>query len=227
MANLIDYKDVLKYLEINMSKNSEKSDGTSTHVVENKLKDTAADFVDDGIKVNMIVFNQTLLTYSYVIAVDDLNNLSLNDNIFTTTNQQYYIFNYEDITVTAMEYHINFAIEETFNRLRKKFDDPETLLVDETTVKEIAIYFAVYRIGRILYNFFETPLDKLKELRDLALEYIDDIIDGKIVLDLAADSEKTNIITGVLKGGDILRTNDYEDDYTQKEWWESDIDTNL
>jgi len=226
MANLINYTDVLKFLEINMSKNAEKSDGTSTTATTKKLIDSAADFVTDEIKENMIVTNRTLTTFSYITAVDDLNTLSLNDDIFTSTSQEYFIFDYEDMTVTLMEYHINFAIQETFNRLRKKFNNPETLLIDDVTTKEIAIYLAVFKIGTVLYSFFETPLDKLKELRELALAMATDVINGEIVLNVADDSENSGIITDVLNGGDVLRTNDFDDEETQKDLWQPEIDIN-
>lgn len=226
MANLIDYRDVMKFLEINMSKYAEKSDGTSTSTGTKKLIDSAADFVTDVIKVNMIVYNLTLSTFTYVTGVDDLNNLSLNDDIFTATDQEYYIFNYEDMTVVNMNYHVNFAIEETFDRLRVRFDSPETLLINETTVKGIAIWLACHRIATKLYKFFQIPLDEAKEWEQNALNKIEDIIDGKIVFDLATDSVDCNIQSGLLTGGAILKTTDFDGDYTQAEIWKPEIEIN-
>lgn len=54
-----------------------ESTGTTNGTTANKLVDTTADFVSDGIVSGMIVMNTTDTTFAIVDAVDDLHTLSL------------------------------------------------------------------------------------------------------------------------------------------------------
>jgi len=58
------------------------STGTTDSTTASKLEDSSADFVTDGVKVGDRVRNVTDNTETYVTAVDDLNTLSVNDDIF-------------------------------------------------------------------------------------------------------------------------------------------------
>ena len=59
---------------------SDTTDGTTA----NKLVDTGADFVTDGIVAGQFAYNSTDDTYSIITAVDDLNTLSLERDIFVS-----------------------------------------------------------------------------------------------------------------------------------------------
>jgi len=56
------------------------TDGTTT----DKLVDSAADFVTDKISIGDIIYNTTDLTQTTVTAIDDLNTLSVADDIFVS-----------------------------------------------------------------------------------------------------------------------------------------------
>lgn len=60
------------------------SNGTTDSTTSGKLEDSTADFVTDGVKIGDLVRNTTDETETYVTAVDDLNTLSLADDIFVS-----------------------------------------------------------------------------------------------------------------------------------------------
>ena len=60
------------------------SEGTTTSTTANKLVDSGADFVTDGVVAGQIVYNTTDDTYSTITAVDDLNTLSLRRDIMAS-----------------------------------------------------------------------------------------------------------------------------------------------
>ena len=61
-----------------------KSDGSATSTVANKLVDSAATFVADGVAVGHAVANITDQTFATVTAVDSATQLSLSANIFVS-----------------------------------------------------------------------------------------------------------------------------------------------
>jgi len=209
---LINWTDVIKQIEVNTSKNAELSDGTNTSVVANKLVDTGADFVTDLIKENMIVKNRTTGEYSYVTAVDDLNTLTLNDNIFLTTDDIYYVYDYEDMNVLIMEEHITRIINYVFDRLRKTIATPETTLLTNSTVQMIAIDLATCKIGKIIYRFFsEVALENLTDMCTKAEEMLDKIISGDIQLDITDnDDKKTQLYSESINGEKVFKMTSYD-----------------
>lgn len=58
--------------------------GTTTSTTANKLVDSGADFVTDGVEAGQYVINTTDSTYSIITAVDDLNTLSLERDIMVS-----------------------------------------------------------------------------------------------------------------------------------------------
>lgn len=58
--------------------------GTATATTTNKLIDSAADFIDEGAHVGMVVRNTDNQTEAVVLAVEDTNTLLLNADIFAT-----------------------------------------------------------------------------------------------------------------------------------------------
>lgn len=69
------------------------STGNTDATTASKLEDSTADFVADGVKVGDLVQNTTDGTATHVAAVDDLNTLSLSDDIFVSgENYQVYAF---------------------------------------------------------------------------------------------------------------------------------------
>lgn len=68
--------------------------GTTDSTTASKLEDSTADFITDGIEAGMIVVNVTDTTYTFVSAVDDLNTLSLADDIFVS-GEDYKIYKWE------------------------------------------------------------------------------------------------------------------------------------
>lgn len=68
-----------------------KSTGTNSGVVASKLQDAAADFVTDGVAVGDPVTNSATNLTALVTAVDDLNNLSLDTDIFPASPVAYIV----------------------------------------------------------------------------------------------------------------------------------------
>ena len=64
----------------------------STSVTANKLVDNTVDYVDLGIKEGNIIYNTTGQLATRVVAVDDANTLSLEDDIFTAIGENYVIY---------------------------------------------------------------------------------------------------------------------------------------
>jgi hypothetical protein len=60
------------------------SEGSATATIANKLRDTTADFVTDGVAIGDMVDNITTGNRANVNTVDDLNNLSLDTDIMTS-----------------------------------------------------------------------------------------------------------------------------------------------
>jgi microcystin-dependent protein len=71
---------------------TQKSTGTNDSTSTNKLIDSTATFITDGVTVNKIVYNSTDGTFSYVTSVDSETELTLADDIFTATSKTYYIY---------------------------------------------------------------------------------------------------------------------------------------
>lgn len=63
--------------------------GTNTSVTADKLVDSGATFVTDGVAVDMIVLNTTDSTEAYVTAVDSETQLTLSADIFTGLTKNY------------------------------------------------------------------------------------------------------------------------------------------
>lgn len=79
-----------------------KSAGTETSHTGSKLVDSGADFVTDAVAIGDVVANITDNLYSTVIAVDDLNTLSLSADIFTATGSPWATYNIEGTRVKLM-----------------------------------------------------------------------------------------------------------------------------
>jgi len=60
------------------------STGTTDATTADKLVDSAADFVTDGVSAGMVIYNTTDGTYAVVTAVDDLNTLSVSNDVFVS-----------------------------------------------------------------------------------------------------------------------------------------------
>jgi len=74
---------------INSHSNILTSYGVNTNVVANKLKDTGADFVSNGVQVGDYVWNVTDNLFSIVTNVDSQTQLSLADDIFLAITKTY------------------------------------------------------------------------------------------------------------------------------------------
>lgn len=79
-----------------------KSSGSETAHGASKLIDAGADFVTDAIKVGDVVANITDNLYATVTAIDDLNNLSLSENIFTAVGAPWAAYSIEGTRVKLM-----------------------------------------------------------------------------------------------------------------------------
>ena len=79
-----------------------KSAGTETSHGASKLINSGADFVTDNVAVGDVVANITDNLYATVTAVDDLNNLSLSENIFTATGAPWATYSIEGTRVKVM-----------------------------------------------------------------------------------------------------------------------------
>lgn len=79
-----------------------KSSGTETSHTDNKLVDSGADFVTDNIGIGDVVSNITDNLYATATAVDDLNTLSLSENIFTATGAPWATYTIEGTRVKLM-----------------------------------------------------------------------------------------------------------------------------
>jgi len=79
-----------------------KFSGTETGHGASKLIDAGADFVTDNIAVGDVVANITDNLYASVTAVDDLNNLSLSENIFTAVGAPWAAYSIEGTRVKLM-----------------------------------------------------------------------------------------------------------------------------
>lgn len=71
---------------------NEITNGTTTSTTADKLVDTEADFITDGIAIGDVVENVTDSTFATVTAIDDLNTLSLSADIMTI-GEDYIIYN--------------------------------------------------------------------------------------------------------------------------------------
>lgn len=79
-----------------------KSAGTETAHGASKLIDSGANFVGDNVAIGDVVANITDESYATVIAVDDLNNLSLSENIFTAVGAPWATYTIEGTRVKLM-----------------------------------------------------------------------------------------------------------------------------
>ena len=79
-----------------------KSAGTETGHGASKLIDAGADFVTDNVAIGDVVANITDNLYATVTAIDDLNNLSLSENIFTAVGAPWATYSIEGTRVKVM-----------------------------------------------------------------------------------------------------------------------------
>ena len=70
----------------------QKSTGSNDSTGTNKLINSSATFISDGVGADMMVHNQTDDTWSYVVSVDSETQLTLADDIFTATGKTYYVY---------------------------------------------------------------------------------------------------------------------------------------
>lgn len=215
---LITWVDVIKNIEINTGRNSQRAEGFNDVVSAEKLIDNDVDFTALGLVENMIVKNRTTAEYSYIVSVDDANTITIADDIFTSTNQKYYIYDYQDMNVLEMQYHINLVIGKIFDKMRVLYSDPETDLVNNATIKLIAIDIATCRIGKKIYRFFSgDALEQLNNDCEKAEKEIDKIISGDIILNVDGDETEDFGFVEEATGGAIFQTT--SDDDTQNEYW--------
>jgi hypothetical protein len=66
--------------------------GTNTSTLSNSLRDGSTNFVQQGVKVGDIVYNNTTFTGATVISIFDNNTLELNANIFLGSPESYSIY---------------------------------------------------------------------------------------------------------------------------------------
>lgn len=66
--------------------------GTTTSLVADKLVDSGGDFINKGVTVGSIVYNDTGTAVATVTAVDSATTLSLSANIFTTPPNNYTVY---------------------------------------------------------------------------------------------------------------------------------------
>lgn len=71
---------------------SEKSSGTNDSISANRLVDSTATFIADGVQVGMVIYNEADDTSAHVLAVNSENNLTISDSIFTATGKNYKIY---------------------------------------------------------------------------------------------------------------------------------------
>ena len=76
-----------------------RSTGTETSHTADKLVDSGADFVTDAVSIGDVVANITDNLYASVTAIDDLNTLSLSDDIFTATGSPWAVYSVEGTRV--------------------------------------------------------------------------------------------------------------------------------
>lgn len=74
----VDFIDQMLNREVTLS------DGTTDSTTVSKLEDSTADFITDGVSIGDQVSNTTDGTFAIVTAIDDLNTLSLNRDIFVS-----------------------------------------------------------------------------------------------------------------------------------------------
>jgi len=79
-----------------------KSSGSETAHGASKLIDGGADFVTDSVSIGDVVSNITDNLYATVTVVDDLNNLSLSENIFTAVGVPWAAYSIEGTRVKLM-----------------------------------------------------------------------------------------------------------------------------
>ncbi len=79
-----------------------KSSGSETSHTGSKLVDSGADFVTDSVSIGDVVANITDNLYASVTAVDDLNTLSLSENIFTASGAPWAAYSIEGTRVKLM-----------------------------------------------------------------------------------------------------------------------------
>jgi hypothetical protein len=66
--------------------------GASTAIIADSLRDTATNFIERGVKVGDIVYNDTSRTGATVLSILDANTLELNNDIFTNVADEYSIY---------------------------------------------------------------------------------------------------------------------------------------
>ncbi len=71
---------------------AEVSSGESTSVTANKLVDSGATFITDGVKQGDIVYNTTGQETALVVSVDSETTLTLNADIFTYAPEDYVVY---------------------------------------------------------------------------------------------------------------------------------------
>ena len=76
-----------------------RSTGTETSHTADKLVDSGADFVTDAVSIGDAVANITDNLSASVTAIDDLNTLSLSDDIFTATGSPWAVYSVEGTRV--------------------------------------------------------------------------------------------------------------------------------
>ena len=225
MGVLITYKDILENLiELNQSNYAFIATGKITTTTANKLTDSAANFISAGVNLNMIAENKTKGTYALISALDSATVLSVDENNFTL-NDEYIIYSTDEYNIFRINRAIAFVEQFIFDKLRGKYPSPETTLLTQKTVIDIAIKLTVCRIFKIVYKMnIENLPEAIKELCTDGSEILDALAEGDILLDIGTSQTTSKIYSK--KDTAIFKKNDYLENYETADYWTPDIEIN-
>lgn len=225
MGALITYKDILENLiELNQSNYAFIATGTITTTTANKLTDSTANFTSTGVKVNMIAKNKTKGLYTLISGLDSATILSVDENNFSK-DDEYIIYSTDEYNIFRINRAIAFVEQYIFDKLRGKYPNPETTLLTQKTVIDIAIKLSVCRIFEIVYKMnVENLPEAIKELCTEGAEMLDALADGDILLDTGTAETTSKIYSTA--DTKIFKQNDYNGNYETADYWTPDIEIN-
>lgn len=225
MGVLITYKDILENLiELNQSNYAFIATGKITTTTANKLTDSTANFTSAGVNLNMIAENKTKGLYALISALDSATVLSVDENNFTL-NDEYIIYSTDEYNIFRINRAIAFVEQFIFDKLRGKYQTPETTLLTQKTVIDIAIKLTVCRIFKIVYKMnVENLPESIKELCAEGSEMLDALANGEILLDIGTAETTSKIYSTT--DTKIFKQNDYLGNYETEDYWTPDIEIN-
>lgn len=225
MGVLITYKDILENLiELNQSNYAIIANGKITSAATNKITDSAANFSNAGVNLNMIAKNKTKGLYTLISGLDSATVLSVDENNFSL-NDEYIIYSTDEYNISRLNRAITFVEQFIFDKLRGKYPNPETTLLTQKTVIDIAIKLTVCRIFKIVYKMnVENLPEAIKELCTTGAEMLDALADGDILLDIGTAETTSKIYSTA--DTKIFKQNDYNGNYETADYWTPDIEIN-